>query len=164
MASRLMLGKTCLHYFAAVFILVCLTPISCFARYDRDDFNFHSYRPATYTGWYTGQPCDDIDIDHVVSLKDAYESGASTWSNKRKAVFANDRLNHVASCASVNRSKGSSTPKDVIRKANDGRGVEFTFIDRCSYIEKYYKVKIKYDLSFEKNSMKYFRECGVAKK
>ncbi len=141
--------------------LLFLLPSLCFAKYgyNRKDFHFNSYKPYTYTGWYTGKPCSKIDVDHVVSLKDAYESGASEWTSEEKARFANDRLNHVSSCASVNRSKGSSTPKDVIRKANDGRGVEFEFIDLCSYLKKYHKVKTKYGLSFDNNDKVVFERC-----
>lgn len=147
----------------AVLLLLFLWPAICFAKsgYNRKNFSFHTYKPYTYTGWYTGLPCENIDIDHVVSLKDAYESGASLWSNKEKERFANDRLNHVSACASINRSKGSSTPKDVIRKAGDGRGIEFEFINLCAYLDKYYKVKNKYGLSFENNDMSIFRKCGI---
>ena len=48
--------------------------------YDRKDFNYRSYKPNTAIGFYTGKACDFINIDHMVSLKDAYESGASSWS------------------------------------------------------------------------------------
>jgi hypothetical protein len=46
----------------------------------------------------------------VVSLKDAYESGAASWSDSKKQTFANDRANHVPSCGRVNSSKGSAAP------------------------------------------------------
>jgi hypothetical protein len=53
---------------------------AAFAKgYDRSVFNFHSYKPDTSIGFYTGQPCDLINIDHVVSLKDAYDSGGASW-------------------------------------------------------------------------------------
>ncbi len=144
-----------------ILLAFLIAPDLCFAKYNRDDFNFRTYSPLTYTGWYTGRLCKDIDIDHVVSLQDAYNSGASSWSNAKKERFANDRVNHVSACASINRSKGASLPKDVIRKAGDGRGVDFEFYDLCGYIKKYYKVKKKYKLSFKGNSSRLFRECGV---
>jgi hypothetical protein len=64
--------------------------------YDRKDFNFHSYKPDTSIGFYTGQSWALINIDHVVSLKDAYDSGAASWGASKKEFFANDRDNHVA--------------------------------------------------------------------
>jgi hypothetical protein len=48
-------------------------------RYDRKDFNYQSYKPSTSIGFYTNQTCDFINIDHIVSLKDAYDSGAASW-------------------------------------------------------------------------------------
>ena len=80
--------------------------------YDRKDFNYRSYKPNIAIGFYTGKTCDFINIDHVVSLKDAYESGAANWSASKKETFANDRRNHVPSCVRVNSSKGSAVPKD----------------------------------------------------
>jgi hypothetical protein len=31
--------------------------------YDRKDFNYRSYKPNTSIGFYTGQPCDFINIE-----------------------------------------------------------------------------------------------------
>jgi hypothetical protein len=36
--------------------------------YDRKDFNYRSYKPGTDIGFYTNQPCDFINIDHVVTF------------------------------------------------------------------------------------------------
>jgi hypothetical protein len=75
--------------------------------YDRKDFNYQSYKPDTSTGFYTGQSCALINIDHIVSLKDAYDSGGASWGASKKESFANDRSSHVPSCGRVNSSKGS---------------------------------------------------------
>ena len=45
--------------------------------YERKGFSYRSYKPNTSIGFYTNQSCDFINIDHVVSLKDAYDSGAA---------------------------------------------------------------------------------------
>ena len=103
--------------------------------------------------------CEDIEIDHVVSLADAHESGAALWSDAEKALFANDRSNHVAACASINRSKGSSTPSDFLRKSSDGVGVEFRFVDFCGYVARYVAVKEAYQLSFENNDEETLEGC-----
>jgi hypothetical protein len=47
--------------------------------YNRTDFNYQSYKPSTSIGFYTNQTCDFIKIDHIVSLTDAYDSGAASW-------------------------------------------------------------------------------------
>ena len=91
--------------------------------YDRKDFNYRSYKPNTSIGFYTNKTCDFVNIDHIVSLKDAYESGAASWSASKKKAFANDGANHVPSCGRVNSSKGSEGPSDFLRRSRDGRGV-----------------------------------------
>ena len=83
------------------------------------------------------------------------------YPNNVKEKFANDKLNHVASCTNINSSKGSSTPKDFLRKSRDGKGLEYSILPVCSYLEIYYKVKLKYDLSFSANDPELFLECGL---
>ena len=129
--------------------------------YNRSDFNFHSYKPDTSTGFYTGQSCALINIDHVVSLKDAYDSGGASWSDLKKESFANDRSNHVPSCGPVNSSKGSEGPSDFLRRSRDGRGLEYEIVRFCEYVQKYYAVKVKYGLSLEDNETRPFEGCGI---
>jgi hypothetical protein len=129
--------------------------------YDRKDFNFHSYKPDTAIGFYTGQPCDFINIDHIVSLKDAYDSGGASWGASKKKAFANDRSNHVPSCGRVNSSKGSAGPSDFLRRSNDGKGLEYKIVRFCEYVQKYYAVKVKYGFSLEDNDSATFERCGI---
>ena len=131
------------------------------SSYSRDGFYFQSYKPNTSIGFYTNQTCDFINIDHVVSLKDAYDSGAASWSTYKKRTFANDKSNHVPSCGRVNSSKGSAGPKDFLRRSNDGRGLEYEIVRFCDYVRKYHAVKIKYGLSFASNHKGTFSDCGV---
>ena len=130
--------------------------------YNRDSFYFQSYKPNTSIGFYTNQTCDFINIDHVVSLKDAYDSGAASWSTYKKRTFANDRSNHVPSCGRVNSSKGAAGPKDFLRRSNDGKGLEYKIVRFCEYVRKYHTVKAEYDLSFEANDSATFEQCGVS--
>lgn len=129
--------------------------------YSRSDFSYKSYKPKTSVGFYTGQTCSAIDIDHVVSLKDAYDTGGASWSLSKKQAFANDRANHVPACASVNRSKGASTPSEFLRKSNDGKGLEYEIVTFCEYVGIYHSVKLKYELSFDGNRRDTFKECGI---
>ena len=140
---------------------LCLASLSFADSYERKDFSYRSYKPNTSIGFYTGKTCDFINIDHVVSLKDAYDSGASSWSDSKKKAFANDSSNHVPSCGRVNSSKGSATPKDFLRRSRDGRGLEYEIVRFCEYLQKYYAVKVKYDLSFKNNSKRPFQSCGI---
>ena len=142
---------------------IALTKVSLASAdsYDRKDFNYRSYKPNTSIGFYTGKTCDFINIDHIVSLKDAYESGAASWSASRKKAFANDRSNHVPSCGRVNSSKGSEGPSDFLRRSRDGRGLEYEIVRFCEYVQKYYAVKTKYGLSFRNNEPRPFKSCGI---
>jgi len=67
-----------------------------------------------YTGRVFTDP-GDLDIDHLVPLKEAHESGAADWPTKRKRRYAND-LKHpdtlIAVEAGANRSKGSRDPAE----------------------------------------------------
>ena len=139
----------------------CLASFAISDSYDRKDFSYRSYKPDTSIGFYTGKTCDFINIDHIVSLKDAYESGAASWSDSKKESFANDRSNHVPSCGRVNSSKGSEGPSDFLRRSRDGRGLEYEIVRFCEYVQKYYAVKVKYDLSFKNNSKRPFQSCGI---
>lgn len=59
---------------------------------------------------YTDQffkEASDLDIDHRVSLKEAYEMGASKWTRAQKKLFANDMQNLIPVSKRANRSKGS---------------------------------------------------------
>jgi hypothetical protein len=127
--------------------------------YNRAQFYFQSYKPETSIGFYTNQTCSTINIDHVVSLKDAHDSGASSWSTYKKRTFANDKANHVPSCGRVNSSKGSTGPKDFLRRSNDGKGLDYEIVRFCEYVRKYYAVKIKYNLSFASNDQTIFADC-----
>ena len=139
-----------------LFLQACSTALP---EYNRDSYAFVSYSSEASIGYYSGDACEDIDIDHIVSLADAHESGAALWSDAKKALFANDRSNHVAACASINRSKGSSTPSDFLRKSADGAGVEFSFVDFCGYVAEYVAVKKSYSLLINEDDLVLLQNC-----
>jgi len=65
---------------------------------------------------YTGQKFSDpreIDIDHMVPLKNAHESGGWAWDPDRRRQYANNltyRWHLLAVSRSANRSKGDRSP------------------------------------------------------
>jgi hypothetical protein len=152
--------KTLFQIFIAS-IAIGAASLSFADSYDRKDFNYRSYKPNTSIGFYTNKACDFINIDHIVSLKDAYDSGASSWSDLKKESFANDTFNHVPSCGRVNSSKGSEGPSDFLRRSNDGNGLEYDIVRFCEYVQKYYAVKVKYGLSFLANDKSAFTKCRL---
>ena len=68
--------------------------------YDRDNWSFGSSGARARLGCSSSE-----HVDHIVALKEAYDSGAAAWSNTRKAAFANDSANLWCLAASVNLSK-----------------------------------------------------------
>ena len=68
-------------------IILCFASHSLADSYNRSDFNYQSYKVNTSIGFYTNQSCDFINIDHIVSLKDAYYSGGASWSAPEKEAF-----------------------------------------------------------------------------
>lgn len=67
---------------------------------------------SIYDGYWTDDP-SELDVDHVVALAEAWESGASGWDAATRRAFAND-LDHpgalVAVTAATNRSKSDRDP------------------------------------------------------
>ena len=116
-------------------------------RYSREQFSFTAYTTSGALGFYTPTECGELEIDHVVSLKDAWESGAKYWTSEQKQAFANDRTNHVFACKSVNRSKGSATPMTFKKRSQDRKGRDYRIPNWCLYLDKYVAVKKQYDLT-----------------
>jgi hypothetical protein len=67
------------------------------------------YSPYDGATWYAAA---DLDIDHVVPLKNAWVSGAWAWTTRRRESFAND-VSHpqlIAVTDNVNEDKSDSSP------------------------------------------------------
>lgn len=60
---------------------------------------------------HAGSP-SELDIDHVIALAEAWDSGASTWDSATRRRFANDPAHLVAVTASSNRSKSDADLAD----------------------------------------------------
>ena len=69
---------------------------------------------GAFTGVYVEEP-GDVDIDHMVPLKNAHLSGAWSWNPSMKEEYANylGEENHlIAVTAGANRSKGARGPEE----------------------------------------------------
>lgn len=86
---------------------------------------------------YTSDDPSSFDIDHVVSLGDAWRSGAWNMDRETRDAISNDYENLLVTDAGENRSKGDSGPADWTPKG-DGY---------CLFIAQYIIVKHKYDLT-----------------
>ncbi len=69
-------------------------------QYNRDNWNFNSSAARKRLNC-----TKDEHVDHIVALKEAFDSGASTWSSSRKQQFANDSINLWCLDAKLNLSK-----------------------------------------------------------
>lgn len=90
---------------------------------------------------YTGKiffEARQMDIDHLVPLKWAWDHGASGWSYERRAAFGNDEANLFAVEASVNRQKGSMGPLDWLPPNQ---------AFHCQYVIRFTRIVKKYDLA-----------------
>ena len=84
-----------------------------------------------------------FDIDHVVPLKEAWDSGAWAWDPPRRRAYANDlgdsRTLRAVSAAS-NRAKGDRDPAQWLPPL-----VGF----RCTYATEWVVVKVRWSLSVD---------------
>ena len=75
-------------------------------------------RPGRWLSYYDNQVfqhSSGLDIDHMVPLAEAWDSGAKKWNADTRKRYANDLANPhslVAVSASSNRSKGDRDPAD----------------------------------------------------
>jgi hypothetical protein len=84
-----------------------------------------------------------LDIDHMVPLKEAWISGASSWSSSRRQDFANDLgdgRSLIAVSASTNRSKSDQDPDSWLPPSTSYR---------CTYVSDWIAVKYRWGLSVD---------------
>jgi hypothetical protein len=80
---------------------------------------------------------DDVQIDHVVALSDAWQKGAQGWDAATRTAFANDPLNLLAVDGPLNQQKGDG---DAATWLPPDRGY------RCAYVARQVAVKLTYGL------------------
>ena len=128
------------------------------AGYDRDDWGPHNSDlcrgAAGSPDPYTGTPIDTCNVDHVVALHEAHESGGWSWPRSQKQRFSQDPVNHVASRACVNQSKGGDdisewSDADIARSSACGGGYSVTAAGRCFLARTTVEVKSSWDLAVD---------------
>jgi hypothetical protein len=94
----------------------------------------------------TLQLASQVDIDHVVPLKHAWEVGANVWTADKRKDFANDPLNLVITNRKYNRQKGAKTILEwmPIQKSY-----------ACEYVKRWFAVKEKYQLQISERELEY---------
>ena len=97
---------------------------------------------SLYDGFNSDNP-SDFDIDHMVPLAEAWDSGASSWSDSRRRDFANDLSSPnslIAVSSSSNRSKSDGDPADWLPPNS---------LYVCEYVEQWITVKQQWELSID---------------
>jgi hypothetical protein len=97
---------------------------------------------SPYDGAKWSNP-SDIDIDHVVALKEAWDSGAWAWSAAQRKAFANDTSDNrtlLAVTDSVNQSKSDKDPSNWLPPLQS-----YT----CTYLGNWIAIKVRWNLSMD---------------
>jgi len=80
---------------------------------------------------------DDVQIDHVVALSDAWQKGAQQLDPETRKQFANDPLNLLAVDGPANNAKSDADAATWLPPNKDYR---------CRYVARQVAVKQKYQL------------------
>lgn len=96
----------------------------------------------------------DLDIDHVVALAEAWDSGAYAWTSQRREGFANDLgvpWALIAVSAASNRSKGDRDPADWVPPLRAAR---------CEFVVDWVAVKVRWQLTVDTAERQALLEFG----
>ncbi|MEU8653715.1 HNH endonuclease family protein [Streptomyces sp. NPDC048737] len=86
-----------------------------------------------------------LDIDHMVPLAEAWDSGAFAWTAARREAYANDlgqESSLVAVTARSNRSKADQDPAGWLPSAPDAV---------CRYVAEWTATKLRWDLTADQS-------------
>ena len=86
-----------------------------------------------------------LDIDHMIPLKEAWDSGAWAWSAMKRQLFANDLTDArslIAVTAGQNRSKSDRDPSNWLPPQTQYR---------CTYLAEWVAIKAHWKLSMDQS-------------
>ena len=113
-----------------------------------------------YTGRTTYDP-SDIDIDHMIPLKEVHQSGGHAWNAQRKQDYANDIDNPNTLIAVDDSSNISKLDRDPANWLPPNRSYW------CEYLTAWVNVKKKWDLTVDQAEVdalkKGFKACDKYK-
>ena len=87
----------------------------------------------------------ELDIDHMIPLKEAWDSGAWAWSAMQRQLFANDLTDSrslIAVTAGQNRSKSDRDPSNWLPPQTQYR---------CTYLAEWVAIKSHWKLSMDQS-------------
>lgn len=95
-----------------------------------------------YDGAYWTNP-SDVDVDHMVALKEAWESGARSWSSEARTRYANDLGNAASLVAVTDNVNQSKSDRDPAQWLPPRASVH------CAYAIHWVKVKYRWRLTID---------------
>ncbi|MEU9927338.1 HNH endonuclease family protein [Streptomyces anulatus] len=99
---------------------------------------------GTWRSYYDGQEVTSagaLDIDHMVPLAEAWDSGAAGWTAARREAYANDQgstVSLVAVTARSNRQKSDQDPADWMPPSPEAQ---------CRYVGEWVSTKLRWQLT-----------------
>ncbi|MFK0264184.1 HNH endonuclease family protein [Streptomyces angustmyceticus] len=106
---------------------------------------------GSWLSYYDDKTVSDarkLDIDHVVPLAEAWDSGASKWTPERREQYANDlgaERSLVAVSLGPNRTKGDKDPAEWMPPAKDAT---------CTYAVDWVSAKLRWRLTADRAEAK----------
>ena len=94
-----------------------------------------------------------LDVDHMVPLAEAWDSGASKWDAAKREVYANDMGDEnalIAVTATTNRSKSDQDPAEWLPAK-----------DVCTYIKNWVHVKLRWSLTVDDKELKAIKDANA---
>lgn len=119
-----------------------------------DDCALSGGRWYSYYDRVTTTDPSSLDIDHMVPLAEAWDSGARRWNANTRERFANDLADHrmlVAVTAGSNRSKSDQDPAEWMPAAQ-----------KCRYIKEYVAAKVRWSLTANRAEKQFLSRQSAA--
>jgi len=94
-----------------------------------------------------------LDVDHMVPLAEAWDSGAKNWDAAKREVYANDMgdaISLIAVTAATNRSKSDQDPGEWLPAK-----------DVCTYVKNWVHVKIRWSLTVDEKELKAIKDANA---
>ena len=94
-----------------------------------------------------------LDVDHMVPLAEAWDSGASKWDAAKREQYANDMgdVNAlIAVTATTNRSKSDQDPAEWLPAK-----------DVCTYVKNWVHVKLRWSLTVDDKELKAIKDANA---
>ena len=109
----------------------------------------------SYYDEVTVKDASKMDIDHLIPLAEAWDSGAHKWDDERREQFANDLdadRSLVAVTAKTNRSKGDKDPAEWMPPAASAH---------CTYLADWVATKTRWELTVDKDEKAAVEKAAV---